>query len=72
MTIITFIFLLLFALGLVIFFQFFAVRYIVRQYKANLCIRKLKKMAKNKPPELQEQLKELAEGFAELMRQDKM
>ena len=29
-------------------------------------------MAKNKPPELQEQLKELAEGFAELMRQDKM
>jgi len=72
MAIITFIFLLLFALGLVIFFKFFAVPYIVRQYKGWLCVRKLKKMAKNKPPELQEQLKELAEGFAELMRQDKM
>ena len=72
MTIITFVFLFFFALVLVIFFQLFAVPYIVRQYKGWICIRKLKKMAKNKPPELQEQLKELAEGFAELMKQDKM
>lgn len=72
MFIIKIIFLAFFALGLVVYLKFFAIPFIRRQYKVWISIRKLRRMARGKPPELQEQLKELENGFKELLKQDKM
>ena len=72
MLILEFLFWAAFSLGLVLFFKFFAYPFVVRQYGFWKTKRRLNKMIKGKPPEVQEALREAVDILGQIMRQDKM
>ncbi len=72
MLILEFLFWATFSLGIVLFFKFFAYPYAVRQYGFWKTKRRLRRMAKRKPPEVQADLERAAEILSQIMREDKM
>jgi len=72
MAILEFLFWAAFSLGLVLFFKFFAYPFGVRQYALWKMKRRLRRMIKGKPPELQKDLREAVDILGQIMQQDKM